>query len=884
MRKLAALSFVLAAILGDASHADADFAARLAEADRLAWLTNWHAALPLYAEVEREAARAGSRREAMHAKFGRLRGLMETLPLPDISEEIAVDLASELARGDRLLRLHGLTIKGDVDLEWNVLAAERAWREVRHLAQELGDQGWENRANGELGIIGFLKGNTGEATRLVQQALKVATESGDVGGQLRYLGTIANGLVLAGYAPLAMTYVDRALAFADAHPEAGFPYVVYSTKVLTLLALKQPNEAERVANAALGEARAAGRRIKEIELLMLLARLENERGRPDEATAYVKQAIETARAGGVQRLLADAESVLADTYRARGDLGQARRHASTAVTETRSAGTLFTLPGRLRILAEILAAQGRVSEAILAYEEADDVIEAIMVNVPSREAQARLVAARSNVYEGHFRLVAERLRDPARAYDVIEKARGRAAADVLRTLPDDQAATSDAAGTAAATISRLQVRLMRARSPSERQRLLDELWEAEQRSKLQGAQPSARVAIGDRRVPIRSLQRHLAAGEVILEYVLIEPHSYCLFISRGGLHLVRLPSKTRIEALVDRFVADLRTAPGRHAVSAGDLHAAVLQPVAGWHTAKRLFIVPDGKLHILPFDALLNLNAAEDRAVSTVPSANALFLLRTRVERVEADRPLFAIGGVPYDRMFGAKSPGTGATRSVDTRGLLDATFPSDLPVLASARAEVLAAARLLGPGSVVLTGEEATESALKAQDLGSFGILHFAAHAFADPKFPDRAAVVLLDDPVSGDDGLLQPREIGLLRLNAGLVVLSACDTAVGPTLGQEGVLNLARAFLLAGARSVITTLWPVSDESSAALTRRFYEHLVAGHDVAEALMLGKRAMLAEFGPGALGSVAAFQVVGVGDYRVAASTPRATPAGERHR
>jgi CHAT domain-containing protein len=63
---------------------------------------------------------------------------------------------------------------------------------------------------------------------------------------------------------------------------------------------------------------------------------------------------------------------------------------------------------------------------------------------------------------------------------------------------------------------------------------------------------------------------------------------------------------------------------------------------------------------------------------------------------------------------------------------------------------------------------------------------------------------------------GLLQPQEIGPFPLNAGVVVLSACDTAVGPTLGQEGVLNIARAFLLADARSVITTLWGVSDVTS--------------------------------------------------------------------
>jgi CHAT domain-containing protein len=151
---------------------------------------------------------------------------------------------------------------------------------------------------------------------------------------------------------------------------------------------------------------------------------------------------------------------------------------------------------------------------------------------------------------------------------------------------------------------------------------------------------------------------------------------------------------------------------------------------------------------------------------------------------------------------------------------------------------------------------------------------LHFAVHAFADPNFPERAALVLLNDGAAGDDGLLQPREIARFRLNASVVVLSACDTAVGPVVGQEGVLNIARAFLVAGAHSVITTLWTVSDTTSTALMRRFYENITAGQDIAEALMRSKATVLEQFGPKALPTVAAFQLVGVGDRRIAFKTP----------
>jgi CHAT domain-containing protein len=842
----------------------------LHEADRLAWLTNWYGALPIYVAVEEGAIKAGNRRDAMYGKFGRLRGQMQTLSLPDISEQIAADLESTLAKQDRRLRLRGLTVKGDIDLEWDVLAAERDWREVRQLARELGDTEWENRANGELGIVAFLRGNTGEATRLVQQAYQVAEKTGDVGGQLRYLGTIANGLLLAGYAPLALGYVDRALKFSNEHPEAGFPFVVYSTKVLTHLALKQYDEAERFAKTAIAEARAGDRRIKEIELSLMLAEIATARGHPEQAMAHLEQAATTARAGGVHRLLAEAESDLADAYRQRGDLNQALRHAAAAVADTRAAGSRFTLPARMKVLAEIHASQGRVAESNRVYDQATDIVEGIMVNVPSREAQARLVGVTSEIYAGHFRLAADRLNDPVKAYDIIERARGRAVADVLRTLPEDAPQDEATASGHAREIARLQVRLMRAQAPAERRQLLDQLWEAEQRSRARAAGPPVALLVGGQRASARTLQQALARNELVLEYVLTEPHSYCLVIGRGRITIAKLPSKAHIEAIVEQFTQELRNGKAGASSTAKDLRDAILQPIPDWQVAQRLVVVPDGKLHLLPFDALFDESARESRIVSTVPSANVFALLRSRRSPVKTQRALLGVGGVPYDRMFGSGKPAIGKARSDETRGLFDASYPTRLPMLPMAQGEVLTAARLLGPTSVTLTGDQASETALKAQPLSDFDVIHFAVHAFAEPKFPERAALVLLNSTSIGDDGLLQPREIGQFKLNAGVVVLSACDTAVGPTLGQEGVLNIARAFLLAGARSVITTLWAVSDTTSTALMRRFYENLAAGQDVAEALTRSKATVIEQFGSDARATVAAFQIVGVGDHAVA--------------
>jgi len=116
----------------------------------------------------------------------------------------------------------------------------------------------------------------------------------------------------------------------------------------------------------------------------------------------------------------------------------------------------------------------------------------------------------------------------------------------------------------------------------------------------------------------------------------------------------------------------------------------------------------------------------------------------------------------------------------------------------------------------------------------------------------------------------LLQVREIESLPLNADLVTLSACDTGAGRIQGQEGVANIVRAFLYAGSRSIVSTLWEVDDTFTAALMKRFYANLAAGRDVSDALRLAKLEMRRRLGPNATPYLwGPFTVVGDGLTRI---------------
>jgi CHAT domain-containing protein len=147
-----------------------------------------------------------------------------------------------------------------------------------------------------------------------------------------------------------------------------------------------------------------------------------------------------------------------------------------------------------------------------------------------------------------------------------------------------------------------------------------------------------------------------------------------------------------------------------------------------------------------------------------------------------------------------------------------------------------------------------------------------------ANEKHPDRAALILLSDSQSEDDGILEASEIVHLQTNADLVVLSACDTAVGSLQGEEGIANLSLAFMLAGAKNVVSTLWSIDDTSALYLMKRFYAHLAERNTLAHALTAAKRDMLKTYGAHAIPYYwASFRLDGVGDRPIVLNSKRLT-------
>src|SRR5438552_704919 len=127
------MAFATSSSVCATAHAALDIDGQLQEADRLAWLTDWTSALPVYIAAEARARTSGTPSQMLYAKFGRMRGEMQVRVLGDLSDELARDLARLIVMHDRRLRLRALTAKGDIDLEWDVQAALRDWQQVRQL-------------------------------------------------------------------------------------------------------------------------------------------------------------------------------------------------------------------------------------------------------------------------------------------------------------------------------------------------------------------------------------------------------------------------------------------------------------------------------------------------------------------------------------------------------------------------------------------------------------------------------------------------------------------------------------------------------------------------------------------------------------------------------
>ncbi len=708
-------------------------------------------------------------------------------------------------------------------------------RELLEPALAVAEQGGDERAEANLltalGTVHLDTGRLGEALVAQERALEIRRRTEDRRGELVNLmntGVVyhrlgesrqARGLVEAArdLATRLGDHAARAMAYnnlgAMLHEDGALPAArsEYSAAldIWTTLADRR--------HAVLAHANLASVDLAQNDL--------------DEAANSIDKALSLARAVDNPRGEAMALNLRGKLQRRREQYAEARASHQLALARARAAGIAGEEWRALDGLGLTLDLQGHHDEARGYGLQALDRIEATRREIASDSFRVGYVADKMQVYEHTLRLALAggppTPENAAETLQIAERARARglldlfaeSSAGLLEGISPELLRSEEKA---LAHLNRATVRLATATDASTRDAAGVELQDARKALNLleetiRRQAPRYGEIVYPMPATAQEVQDTLARGEVLLEYFLGEQASWLWTVDRARVTVQTLPPAREISPLVNNLLEAVASRVagldgGRRLERASRALAKLLLPDAGTAGAKRLILVPDGSLHLVPFGLLPIENGLliESHEVAMVPSASTLRMIRSRTT--------------------------TPATRFLGIGGVLG-TDDGALP-LPHARAEIESIAKLLAAtGADTLIGAGAGKAALRTRDLTPYRFIHFATHGWLDDADRRNSGLRLTPAPDDPSSALLTLDEIPGLRLSTDLVVLSACESALGEQLAGEGLLSLTRAFLYAGSRAVAVSLWNVSDASTGDLMTAFYRGMLAGEAPATAL-----------------------------------------------
>lgn len=276
--------------------ADADPDQLLAAADRFADLGNNVAARDLYAQAEKAFAEQNNRTKMLYARFGRLRRDVETGSYDAYLKEVEESLAEEPVEKTPALKIRGLALKAQINMNLNSAAARRDWEAVELLANSIGDAKWANRARGQLGIIAGIEGDYATALARLVSAITKAEAIDDTSAVIYFKTFLANGMTANNRAAQAIGLYDSAIALGTRSPESGYPLLPIIGKARALRALQKHTEALAIIDDALSRARTDNVLGAQTELLVLRGLSARDTSNWSLAEVSFKDAVEIARA------------------------------------------------------------------------------------------------------------------------------------------------------------------------------------------------------------------------------------------------------------------------------------------------------------------------------------------------------------------------------------------------------------------------------------------------------------------------------------------------------------------------------------------------------------------------------------------------------------
>lgn len=534
----------------------------------------------------------------------------------------------------------------------------------------------------------------------------------------------------------------------------------------------------------------------------------------------------------------------------------------------------------LYYLGECYKIQGDHERALTCYRSSADAIDYLRSRILEDEFKAGFARNKLKVYEALVALifppgnVADPQNRAAEIFHIVERAKARAFLETLGSIrpalsSNLESPLKDQERLISQQITALIKGMARKNLPPSRRQELeaalrraeDQYLELHSRGKTDTAEPAGRQGFFSPALPVSLEQVQsvlLDEKTAILEYSLGESRSLLLLVTKTDIRIFPLPPRGEVEGTLFPYIKLLSDPPkGKwKGLAAGQCLFRVLLSEAMTalpESIENLIIIPDGGLFDLPFETLPLPSTAPSSeeeflisryAVSYASSCSSLLLLKERKAADLAPLRLLALADPEYPRQASALR-----RDKVNPAGLMKSIYESEgfkLVPLKQSRKEVRTIARFFPEGARdIYLGREASEERIKTAALEDYGIIHLACHGYEDGRVPFRSGLFLSLHDGQREDGLLQAREIAHLRLRAGLVVLSACRSSQGYIERGEGTMGLNRVLFLAGAQSVVSSLWEVGDTAAAEFMGRFYGHLFRGESKAQALRSAKLRML---------------------------------------
>lgn len=686
-----------------------------------------------------------------------------------------------------------------------------------------------------MGVAYLDQGNYAAALEALQKGLEFRTKTALPRHVADSLNNIAMVYEAQGEYAEAISYLHKSRELekkklADAGLEAeidsnlGEAYFLQGDYPHAAVALQQ----------AVKNAEAAKDKLAIVRSQYALGRLYLREGRLQEADDLLTTAAKYFESSHLARDLGNTLVELCEVKRRRGSLQESLQIA----TRAKELGEQIGLPDvqwrSLTVLGEVNATLGHRDEAAKSFEAAIAVIEDLRTRVAGgEENRARFFADRVAPYQERIALaLAAGKTDDALYYAERSKARvlvdviGADRASATTAMSADERERETRLRSALASLNS-QILVAAQANPSAGKRLptlkqqRDEarLQFEDFESTLYSAHPELAVSRGAvsivRASDARTLLPSRSAG--IVEYAVVRNRTWVFVVTTRGVRALELAlTNSQLRQQVERFREQVAKRDLNFADTARLLYQHVMGPVnASLRNKTEIVIIPDGILWDLPFQALQSRPGhylIEDSAISYAPSLTALRQMM---------RPRSHAGQKATLIAFGNPTIGVGVGRRRKT-ALMDETL-SPLP---EAEIQAKSVAEIYSPGSRVYVGAEAREDRWKAE-VPSYRIVHLATHGVLDNRSPLYSYLVLSpsEDSENPQNGLLEAWEIMGMRLNADLVVLSACETARGKVSSGEATIGMTWAFFVAGSPATLVTQWKVESASSTALMTAFHQ-----------------------------------------------------------